>query len=255
MNPVQRANRVRLPVKRTRRRTSTFFRHAALQALRRREPDGLGRDGGPAPSDLAGAADLLGGRHLVGRVRDGGGDGRARRRVARCAALDASDRDRRLGADGDRRRVVPADGPRLRAVRRAPTSSRRRTSASSRRLVAAAALLIDYILTVAVSVASGVFAITSAVGSLAPYRVELSLARDRADRDGRTCAASARPGSCSRSRRTAFILALYAAIGTGLAELRVRSCPHATVPHPLAAGAGAVSVFVSCGRSLPAPRR
>ena len=37
----------------------------------------------------------------------------------------------------------------------APTSSRRRTSASCRRLVAAAALLVDYVLTVAVSVASG----------------------------------------------------------------------------------------------------
>ena len=43
-------------------------------------------------------------------------------------------------------------------------------------LVAAAALLVDYVLTVAVSVASGIFAITSAVSSLAPYRVALSLA-------------------------------------------------------------------------------
>src|ERR1700759_2659878 len=42
-------------------------------------------------------------------------------------------------------------------------------------LVAAAALLVDYVLTVAVSVAGGIFAITSAVSSLAPYRVELSL--------------------------------------------------------------------------------
>src|SRR3954453_21691322 len=42
-------------------------------------------------------------------------------------------------------------------------------------LVAAAALLIDYVLTVAVSVVGGVAAITSAVTSLAPYAVELSL--------------------------------------------------------------------------------
>src|SRR6201994_497897 len=42
-------------------------------------------------------------------------------------------------------------------------------------LVAAAALLVDYVLTVAVSVASGVFAITSAVTSLGGYRVELSV--------------------------------------------------------------------------------
>src|SRR5205823_13806999 len=43
-------------------------------------------------------------------------------------------------------------------------------------LVAAAALLIDYILTVAVSVAAGVFAISSAAPSLAAYRVQLCLA-------------------------------------------------------------------------------
>ena len=43
-------------------------------------------------------------------------------------------------------------------------------------LVAAVALLIDYVLTVAVSVVAGVAAITSAVPSLAPHAVELSLA-------------------------------------------------------------------------------
>jgi len=42
-------------------------------------------------------------------------------------------------------------------------------------LTAAAALLVDYVMTVAVSVVSGVVAITSAVTSLAPYAVELSV--------------------------------------------------------------------------------
>ncbi|MEK6326102.1 MAG: APC family permease [Actinomycetota bacterium] len=42
-------------------------------------------------------------------------------------------------------------------------------------LTAASALLIDYVLTVAVSVVAGIAAITSAVPSLAPYAVELSL--------------------------------------------------------------------------------
>ena len=42
-------------------------------------------------------------------------------------------------------------------------------------LTAASALLIDYVLTVAVSVVAGVAAITSAVPDLAPYAVELSL--------------------------------------------------------------------------------
>ena len=43
-------------------------------------------------------------------------------------------------------------------------------------LVAAASLLIDYILTVAVSVAAGVAALTSAFPQWAPYRVEIALA-------------------------------------------------------------------------------
>jgi amino acid transporter len=43
-------------------------------------------------------------------------------------------------------------------------------------LTAAASLLIDYVLTVAVSIAAGVAALTSAVPQLDPYRVELALA-------------------------------------------------------------------------------
>src|SRR3954463_15392591 len=43
-------------------------------------------------------------------------------------------------------------------------------------LVAASALLVDYVLTVAVSVVAGVAAITSAVPALAPHAVTLSLA-------------------------------------------------------------------------------
>lgn len=42
-------------------------------------------------------------------------------------------------------------------------------------LIAAAALLVDYILTVSVSVAAGVAAITSAVQGLAPFRVEIGI--------------------------------------------------------------------------------
>ena len=42
-------------------------------------------------------------------------------------------------------------------------------------LVAGASLLVDYILTVAVSIAAGVLAITSAVPSWSPYRVEICL--------------------------------------------------------------------------------
>jgi amino acid transporter len=42
-------------------------------------------------------------------------------------------------------------------------------------LVAAGALLVDYVLTVSVSVVAGVFAFTSAATGLLPYRIELSI--------------------------------------------------------------------------------
>ena len=58
----------------------------------------------------------------------------------------------------------------------APTSSRRRTLAGCPASIAAAALLIDYVLTVSVSIAAGVAAITSALPAFHISRVELSLA-------------------------------------------------------------------------------
>jgi amino acid transporter len=110
-------------------------------------------------------------------------------------------------------------------------------------LVAAAALLVDYVLTVAVSVASGIFAITSAVGSLAPYRVALSLGAI-----GLIAIINLRgvreAGLLFALPTYGFILAVYAAIGTGLARCASGSCPHATVPNPLAAGVGSVSVVI-----------
>ncbi len=42
-------------------------------------------------------------------------------------------------------------------------------------LIAASALLIDYVLTVAVSIAAGTAAITSAIQPLLPYRVEIAV--------------------------------------------------------------------------------
>src|SRR5579872_2800721 len=110
-------------------------------------------------------------------------------------------------------------------------------------LVAAAALLVDYVLTVAVSVASGIFAITSAVSSLDPYRVELSLVAIafialvnlRGVREAGVLFALPTYG---------FILAVYAAIGTGLVRCASGSCPRATVPHPLVAGVGTVGILI-----------
>ena len=104
-------------------------------------------------------------------------------------------------------------------------------------LVAAAALLVDYVLTVAVSVAGGIFAITSAVSSLAPYRVELSLAAI-----GLIALVNLRgvkeAGFLFAIPTYGFIVALYIAIGTGIARCTVGTCPHAVAPNPLAAGVG-----------------
>jgi amino acid transporter len=110
-------------------------------------------------------------------------------------------------------------------------------------LVAAAALLVDYVLTVAVSVAGGIFAITSAVSSLAPYRVELSLVAI-----GLIALVNLRgvkeAGFLFAIPTYGFIIALYIAIGTGIARCTVGTCPHAVAPNPLAAGVGAVGVLV-----------
>ena len=110
-------------------------------------------------------------------------------------------------------------------------------------LVAGAALLVDYVLTVAVSVAAGVFAITSVAPSLASHQVALSLA----------CIALLTVGNLRGVRESGFLFAfptygfvvlLYATLAVGVTKCTVGTCPVAQVPHPLAAGTGALSVFV-----------
>jgi amino acid transporter len=110
-------------------------------------------------------------------------------------------------------------------------------------LVAAASLLTDYILTVAVSVASGIFAITSAAQFLHGYEVELSVA----------CVVGIMLVNLRGVRETgvvfalptyAFLVVLFATVGTGLAKCATSGCPHAVTPNPLPAGAGVVTVFV-----------
>ena len=110
-------------------------------------------------------------------------------------------------------------------------------------LVAGAALLTDYVLTVAVSVAAGVFAITSAVPSLVSHEVALSLA----------CILVLTLGNLRGVRESGllfafptygFIVLLYLTLGVGVAKCTVGSCPQAVVSHPLATGTGALGVFV-----------
>jgi amino acid transporter len=110
-------------------------------------------------------------------------------------------------------------------------------------LVAGAALLTDYVLTVAVSVAAGILAITSAAPSLSSHKVALSLGciflimlvNLRGVRES---------GILFALPTYAFIAALYAMIAIGLWKVVTGDTPHAVVHNPLPAGAGAVGVFL-----------
>jgi amino acid transporter len=110
-------------------------------------------------------------------------------------------------------------------------------------LVAAAALLTDYVLTVAVSVAAGVLALTSAVSSLRGHELSLSLA----------CVALIALANLRGVREAgilfalptyAFVASIFVLEAAGFAKCASGSCPQAVVPHPLAAGTGAVTTFV-----------
>jgi amino acid transporter len=109
--------------------------------------------------------------------------------------------------------------------------------------VAGVSLLTDYILTVAVSVASGVFAITSAASFLHGWEVELCvvcivgimLVNLRGVREA---------GLAFALPTYAFLAVLFATVGMGLGKCALDGCPRASVPHPLPAGTGALTVFV-----------
>jgi amino acid transporter len=110
-------------------------------------------------------------------------------------------------------------------------------------LIAAAALLVDYVLTVAVSVAAGVLAITSLVPSVDQHKVGLSLAAVgvltlvnlRGVRESGIAFALPTYG---------FVLAMYVMLAVGVGKCVAGPCPTAAVPDPIAAGSGAVTLFL-----------
>jgi len=110
-------------------------------------------------------------------------------------------------------------------------------------LVAAAALLVDYVLTVAVSVTAGVVALVSAAPSLDSHRVELSLffvalltvANLRGVRES---------GALFALPTYAFVAAMYLLIAVAFIKGLSTGWPQAEVPDPVSAGAGAVGVLV-----------
>jgi amino acid transporter len=110
-------------------------------------------------------------------------------------------------------------------------------------LIAASALLVDYILTVAVSIAAGIFALTSAAPSLAPHALALALG----------CVALLTLANLRGVRESGllfaiptygFILSIYAMLAVGATKCTLGACPTAHVPHPLAVGSGSIGLFV-----------
>ena len=144
---------------------------------------------------------------------------------------------------GDRRPLVPADRPRLRDERRRLRRRQARTSGRLPSLVAAAALLTDYVLTVAVSVAAGVLALTSAAPSLAPHEVGLSLALVA---DHVVNLRGVRESGVAFALPTyGFIAAMFVLDRVGLVEVRRRHLPQARRARIRSRpGRGAMTLFV-----------
>ena len=90
-------------------------------------------------------------------------------------------------------------------------------------LVAGASLLVDYTLTVAVSISSGVLAIASAVPSLRPddRRVALVPRLPRPHDRGRTCAASRRRARSSPIPTYVYVVLLFSLLTIGLTRVFV----------------------------------
>jgi amino acid transporter len=110
-------------------------------------------------------------------------------------------------------------------------------------LVAGAALLVDYVLTVAVSVSSGVLAITSAVTSLANYNTALSLAAV-----GLITLVNLRgvreSGLAFALPTYMFIISMLIAIGVGVGKCATVGCPRAVTPDAIPPGAAAIGIFL-----------
>src|ERR1700751_633741 len=110
-------------------------------------------------------------------------------------------------------------------------------------LVAAAALLTDYVLTVAVSISAGIFAITSFVPSLQGRKVGLSL----------LCLVLIVLANLRGVRESwllfalptyAFVTSILLLVGVGLVQDATGHLAQAVVPNPLPAGTGVITLFV-----------
>ena len=114
-------------------------------------------------------------------------------------------------------------------------------------LIAAAALLVDYVLTVSVSIVAGVVAIVGAASGLGKFTVEISLG----------CLALLtlvnlrgvkETGSIFAFPTYAFVVSILAMIAVGVTKCAVSACPSAVgqhvIPGTLAKTAGPIGLFV-----------
>jgi amino acid transporter len=110
-------------------------------------------------------------------------------------------------------------------------------------LIAGAALLVDYVLTVAVSVTAGVLALSSAAPSLEAHKVAISLGfvalltvvNLRGVRESGVLFALPTYG---------FVAVMFLMIGSGLVQCADGTCPQADVPNPIVAGTAVAGVLV-----------
>ena len=195
---------------------------AAADALGARQVDphrpaaGHRRGDRGAALEEEGAGHLQLGRHQLERLRDRGDPARPRRRPARPRSSSASRSPSpspscwRSSPPATARSATPTP------TAAAPTRWPARTSAASFALVAAAALLVDYILTVAVSTSSAVEQITSAIPVLRPEAVPHRASSPSSSSRSATCAACASRATSSPSRPTSSSARALLMIGIGV---------------------------------------
>jgi amino acid transporter len=108
-------------------------------------------------------------------------------------------------------------------------------------LAAGAGLLTDYVLTVSVSIAAGIQAITSAIPSLTPYTVELGLIAIAILLAGNLRGVR-QAGYLFAAPTYAFLVAMFALIGFGLAKSGAHG--FAVTPPPAQSATEAVTLFL-----------
>ena len=110
-------------------------------------------------------------------------------------------------------------------------------------LVAAAALLTDYILTVAVSIAAGAFAVTSLLPHANISKLGLSLAFIAVIAVA-NLRGTKESGAVFAIPTYAFVLSILVMIVVGVARCEFATCPVATVPHPVPPQLQAFGLFI-----------